>query len=195
MIHDLAQAVFSALCHQQLDRAWTVGGTTLALCARCTGVYTGAAFGALALPLLRQRPSRALVALHLAAVLQMVVLGYHLWPPEQPAWLRTLSGQAFVMGAMFLLWMPVRGVWRARPVASQPRGASVAYAAAVTLALALPHILLHADTPWAAAALEAAALLGVASLGVVSGLALTHCGVCVNASPDTGHLSRSKPSR
>jgi uncharacterized membrane protein len=165
--HDLAAAVFAGLCHQQLDRAWIVGGTTLALCARCTGVYAGAAFGLFALPFLRTRPSRLLVAVHVAAVLQMVVLGMHLWPPEQAAWLRTLSGQVFVTGVIFLLWAPIRAVGLDRTAASGARSGQrpVVYAVAVTVAWAGIQLLLRCPARWAAPVLETAALAGLVVLG------------------------------
>ena len=167
MPHDLASAVFSGLCHQQIDRAWIVGGTALALCARCTGVYAGAVFGLVALPFLRTRPSSTLVALHLAAVLQMVALGGHLWPPEQPAWLRTLSGQVFVTGVIFLLWSPIRAAWleHAVPNAAAPGRGAVAYGAAVVAAWAGLQLLIRCPAPWAARVLEWAALAGLVVLG------------------------------
>jgi uncharacterized membrane protein len=179
--HDLAAAVFAGLCHQQLDRAWIVGGTALALCARCTGVYAGAAFGLFALPFLRTRPSRLLVAVHVAAVLQMVVLGTHLWPPEQAAWLRTLSGQVFVTGVIFLLWAPIRAAWleRAAANAGAPGRGGVVYGAAVVAAWAGLQLLIRCPAPWAALVLEWAALGGLVVLG---SLALVGVRSCISAS-------------
>lgn len=45
--------VFSYLCHQISDRSFHVAGHQFAVCSRCTGLYTGFAFTALAYPLVR----------------------------------------------------------------------------------------------------------------------------------------------
>jgi uncharacterized membrane protein len=44
---------FSHLCHQFPDRSYYIAGYPLAVCARCTGVYFGFAFGVAAYPLMR----------------------------------------------------------------------------------------------------------------------------------------------
>jgi uncharacterized membrane protein len=43
----------SLICHQQHTRSLHLGGAQLPVCARCTGLYAGAAFGVLLFPLLR----------------------------------------------------------------------------------------------------------------------------------------------
>ena len=109
MIHDAAVWLFSSLCHQEAARCWTPGGTPLALCQRCTGVYVGAALMLFLLPLMRFRPTKSLTALHAGLVLQMIVFGLHLVP--HPAPVRTLSGQLFVTGALYFLWGSLRHRW------------------------------------------------------------------------------------
>lgn len=42
---------FSYVCHQQPERSFFVAGQALAVCARCTGLYTGFAFTTLLYPL------------------------------------------------------------------------------------------------------------------------------------------------
>jgi len=106
-IEEAARAIFAYLCHQQPERAWLVGGELLPLCARCTGVYAGAAIALLAVPFLPGSRPRALAAAIALAITQMVVLGYHLVPFGQPAWLRTLSGQVFALGLVTLLAQPL----------------------------------------------------------------------------------------
>lgn len=39
------RGVFSHLCHQRSDRCLTVGGTAMAVCARCLGIYGGIGLG------------------------------------------------------------------------------------------------------------------------------------------------------
>ncbi len=47
-------SVFEPLCHQQRDRSFVIDGWSLAVCERCTGIYTGFLFGLLVYPLLRR---------------------------------------------------------------------------------------------------------------------------------------------
>jgi len=57
----LAQAVyklFGAACHQIPERSFHLWGFPLAVCARCAGLYVGAAAGFLAYPLLRRPLAR-----------------------------------------------------------------------------------------------------------------------------------------
>ncbi len=42
---DWGHTLFSQLCHQDSDRCLTIGGTPLAVCSRCTGVYVGITLG------------------------------------------------------------------------------------------------------------------------------------------------------
>jgi uncharacterized membrane protein len=158
MIAELAGGVFSHLCHQDPSRAWAPGGEPLALCARCTGVYAGAALAAVILPLAaRFRPSAGVLWLHGAAMLQMLVLGFN--PFAEPAWLRTLSGAVFAAGAAYFLWLPVRErLWPG--AAGGPR----AYFAAAAGALGLLQILVRLPSRPAGAAVECLALAGLALL-------------------------------
>jgi len=39
--------VGSLICHQLPERSWHIGGVQVPVCARCLGLYAGAAFGAL----------------------------------------------------------------------------------------------------------------------------------------------------
>ncbi|MCA1634869.1 MAG: DUF2085 domain-containing protein, partial [Acidobacteria bacterium] len=50
--------LFSAACHQMPERSFHLLGFPLAVCARCAGLYAGAAAGLLAYPLLRRPLAR-----------------------------------------------------------------------------------------------------------------------------------------
>lgn len=39
------KALFSSVCHQQIDRTYQFGGVPLAVCSRCIGIYTAALTG------------------------------------------------------------------------------------------------------------------------------------------------------
>src|SRR4029450_12060460 len=51
--------VGSLLCHQRPERSFFLWGSQMPVCARCTGIYAGAAIAALVLPVVaRLKPSR-----------------------------------------------------------------------------------------------------------------------------------------
>ncbi len=92
---------FHALCHQIPERSFYVGNFPLAVCTRCTGLYTGAAAGVLLYPLARKltrtdAPARAwllIAALPTAIDFTLGITG--LW--ENTHWSRFLT--ALVLGA------------------------------------------------------------------------------------------------
>jgi uncharacterized membrane protein len=55
-------AVGSLVCHQLPERSFHIGALQLPVCARCVGIYTGAAIGAL------------------AAAAQLAFNAHHMWP-------------------------------------------------------------------------------------------------------------------
>ncbi|MCP4640298.1 MAG: DUF2085 domain-containing protein [bacterium] len=166
-MHDLAKTVFSHLCHQQEGRSWIPGGESLALCHRCAGVYIGAAFMPLLLPVMRFRPTRGILALHVVFLLQMVVTGHHL-VPQTPA-IRTLSGQAFIAGALYLLWQSIQ---RVRPTL-QAGGSPKAYLVALAACAVLLQVLVHLPLPALASVLDTVALAGLAVIATSAVAAIT----------------------
>jgi Predicted membrane protein (DUF2085) len=50
--------VGSLLCHQRPERSFFLWGSQMPVCARCLGIYAGAAIAAIALPFARLKPSR-----------------------------------------------------------------------------------------------------------------------------------------
>jgi uncharacterized membrane protein len=107
-----AAVYFSAglLCHQRPDRSFYLWGTQFPVCARCAGIYAGAALGVIAELVRRQPPavrspvttfsrispeSRTLLAASIPAILTLV---YEWTSGVTPAnWIRALSG--LVLGA------------------------------------------------------------------------------------------------
>jgi uncharacterized membrane protein len=54
----MLDGAFRHLCHQLPGRSFAVGGTPLAVCHRCTGIYAGLAGGALLFPFVRTAARR-----------------------------------------------------------------------------------------------------------------------------------------
>ncbi|MBP8304003.1 MAG: DUF2085 domain-containing protein [Phycisphaerae bacterium] len=82
-------ALFSLICHQDPDRSFTIAGTVLPCCQRCTGLYLGLAVG-LMVQLLsasykRGLPPKGILYTLIACLLVMPVFGFHLLDPG-PGW-------------------------------------------------------------------------------------------------------------
>jgi Predicted membrane protein (DUF2085) len=104
--------VGSLLCHQRPERSFFLWGSQMPVCARCTGIYAGAAIAALALPFVARLKSSRRSAdgaeaarstgftLHWARNLLIVsivpaaaTLGYEWTTGDTPAnWIRAVSG-------------------------------------------------------------------------------------------------------
>jgi uncharacterized membrane protein len=106
---DGVRSAFAPYCHQRFDRSFDFAGAVLPVCARCTGLWTGALAGALLLPLLR--PARTVPRLGwllaAAAPMALDLAIEHLAGGEPRAWSRALTGLclgaaivAFVMPAL-----------------------------------------------------------------------------------------------
>lgn len=105
-MNELANAVFSHLCHQEALRCWAPGGNVVAFCQRCSGVYVGAALCLFLLFFARFKTSRVVAWIHGVFMLQMIVFGFHFVPHS--ATIRTLSGQLFIIGVFYFLWVNVQ---------------------------------------------------------------------------------------
>ena len=51
----LVKLFFSPFCHQQPDRSFMIAGQPLAVCVRCTGIYTGFFLGVIGIPFFLNR--------------------------------------------------------------------------------------------------------------------------------------------
>ena len=87
----------SFICHQIAERSFHIDGAQLPVCARCVGIYAGAAAGAVAATVGRPRRFRnAALVVALAAVptvLTLVVEWAGVWVPSNVA--RALAGAIF----------------------------------------------------------------------------------------------------
>ncbi len=101
LLHEL----FSLVCHQDALRSFTIAGTVLPFCQRCTGLYLGlgTAFVAQALTGSYKRglPSGAVLYACILSLLIMPVFGFHLLDPG-PAW-RLWSGLIYGNAIAWLL--------------------------------------------------------------------------------------------
>ena len=95
-----AYAIGRIVCHQLSERSFHLWGTPLPVCARCTGIYAGAAIAAVALTARRSQlgnaswsPSRARVILIAALIPTAVTLLYEWSTGDMPAHsIRALAG-------------------------------------------------------------------------------------------------------
>ena len=78
---------FSAICHQDPARSWSLAGNPLPVCIRCTSIY----FGFFLAALVRRRPNYRFLEIAVAATVLEVVLAVTYW---DSAWLRSLTGAA-----------------------------------------------------------------------------------------------------
>jgi uncharacterized membrane protein len=121
------QGIASLVCHQSPDRTFsTVDGGPLPLCARCTGIYTGFAIGALSQMLtgrVRHRPTIRTILL--SAILLGALLfealgerwGFWAWSNEGRLFIGLLAG-----GALSAVLVPLcRYFLSRRPVVNAAR--------------------------------------------------------------------------
>ena len=106
----------SAICHQRPDRSFRLWGVQMPVCARCAGLYLGAAVGAL-LAGVPRRGGRA-TAHTVSRAIRMMVLGAAV--PTAATWLGEAVG-----------WLPFADGVRA--AAAVPLGAAVAWVVSLAI--------------------------------------------------------------
>ena len=160
--------IFSFVCGQ--THVWTVGGQTLPLCQRCTGLYVGAACALGSWAFFRPRATDATLCAHGIALLLMVPFGYHLVP--QNGDIRTLTGYVFGFGLVyFLLLIPGRDGARAPAGAGQTPGL-YGYVAGFAAGAAAVVLAVHLGGTRTAVILSWISIAGVAALAILSAVNL-----------------------
>jgi uncharacterized membrane protein len=98
----------SAVCHQLPERSFHLWSHQMAVCARCTGIYAGAAIAVIAAPMLQPRSMDAhrwRLALAAAAAPAALSLLYEWTTAQMPShWIRAATGVP--LGAV-VAWMVV----------------------------------------------------------------------------------------
>ena len=148
LLDELANQVFSFLCHQDPSRTFHPGGEPLAMCARCVGVYAGFLLAWPMMIIAGQLPRKLAMYLHGLFVLQIIPFGFHLIPHGLT--MRTISGQLFALGAVYFLYTAIRHSKRGT---TAPKISSIhaihwlmRYVLATTQAVVLLQLLLR--LPW-----------------------------------------------
>ena len=96
--HEAAAAVYGVgglICHQLPVRSFHLRGVQMPVCARCTGIYAGAAMvSLLMLTFPRREPPRvSRVTLLAAAVPTVLTLVFEWWTGQMPSnWIRAAAG-------------------------------------------------------------------------------------------------------
>lgn len=151
--------LFALVCGQA--HVWNVGGHTLPLCQRCTGLYAGAAVALLLWLMFRPRPTPGRLWAHGLALLLMVPFGYHLVP--QAGEVRTLTGFVFAIGLVYFLLL-VPAVWLRLRLSEHARG----YLAGMFAAAPALMIAIHFGGAVAAMVLSGLSVAGLAALALLS---------------------------
>jgi uncharacterized membrane protein len=117
----------SLICHQRPERSFHLAGAQLPVCARCLGIYAGAALGVIvaswSVPYARRVPGLPAVALLISAlptVVTLVVEWFGLWDPGNV--LRAAAGMILGAGvAVVVVTLHYDECALRRPIASNPR--------------------------------------------------------------------------
>ncbi|MBI3403383.1 MAG: DUF2085 domain-containing protein [Acidobacteria bacterium] len=103
LLYSAAAAVYAIgalVCHQLPARSFHLWAVQMPVCARCAGIYVGAAIASLiALTSIREPPRVSRVTLLAAAVPTALTLVFEWWTGQMPAnWIRAAAG--LPMGAI-----------------------------------------------------------------------------------------------
>jgi uncharacterized membrane protein len=113
-----AYALASLVCHQMPTRSFHYGAVQLPVCARCIGLYGGAAIGAIVFAAEERRlgalsPRGALIAGALPVIVTVALEQAHAWAPGNV--IRAMTGIVLGLAAAFV----VVGVVASWPEASR----------------------------------------------------------------------------
>lgn len=150
--------LFSFVCGQQ--HCWVLGGQTLPLCQRCTGLYVGAFCALILVLVFRPRPSTFLYSLHGFFLLFMFPFGFHF--VAHGALMRTFTGALFAFGLVYYLALNPFTLVRAWKPADF--SADLYYFAILLNSIALVLWSVHAGGSATALILSTLAFLGLAAL-------------------------------
>jgi len=162
LLYDL----FGLVCHQDPARSFTIAGTVLPFCQRCTGLYLGLAIGLLVQWLSgsykKGLPPKGILFTIIACLLIMPMFGFHLLDPgpEWRFWTGLIYGNAI---AYLLLPAAFTIVTRGRTVGDYTPGQGIlfwlAFAFVNTLSLWFP--VQSAAFTYAVLALACIGMIGV----------------------------------
>ncbi|HEX8713028.1 MAG TPA: DUF2085 domain-containing protein [Terracidiphilus sp.] len=154
--------LFSFVCGQQ--HCWVLGGFTLPLCQRCTGLYVGASCAFLLVLLFRPRPGAFLYSLHGFFMLFMFPFGFHF--VAHGALMRTFTGALFAFGLVYYLALNPLTHFRAWKPESSSR--VISYLAAVAVSIVLLLRTVQAGGEVTAIVLSSLAIAGLAVLTLLT---------------------------
>ncbi len=124
----------------------------------------------LLLPLMKFKPSRKILFIHGLFMIQMLIFGFHLIPHS--ATIRTLSGQLFIIGVFYFLWLNVQNRWDLFQTNRSPRS----YFGGIIIMLLLMQLFVRAPFAFASAFVEILGLLGL--VAIVAAVVITVFEVC-----------------
>lgn len=125
-------------------------------------MYGGALLALFLFPLARFRPDTKILLVHGIFLFQGALLG--MFPIPQPGWIKILSGQLFILGVFYILWVNIQSKRRLFKDQASPS----LYAAALVLSLLLVQIIVHLPFPFAQSLMDILSLLGLVSIFLLS---------------------------
>ena len=110
------------ICHQRPDRSFHIATSQLPVCARCIGVYCGAAIGGLAIPAFRRlvRSRLAIAAAVVPGLVSWLLEWTGLAHPDNATRAATGAVAGFVIAAVLLATLHYEQCVPRRPIAPSP---------------------------------------------------------------------------
>ncbi len=114
-VESASRGAFRKICHQDPERSFILFGEHLAVCARCTGIYTGALLGWAALIFIKDErknrpvPNWFLIAGFLPLALDGAANLVGIF--QTPSWIRCLTGLAMGATSSLSIWPAARDAW------------------------------------------------------------------------------------
>lgn len=100
-LYPILKQVYSGVCHQTDYKTFEINNLHFLVCARCTGIYTGALIGSFVLIFLRPRLRPALKYFFISSFPMIIdVIGYHAGIYKYSKWAALSTGLLFGSAAI-----------------------------------------------------------------------------------------------
>ena len=125
-------------------------------------MYGGAFLALFLFPLARFKPENKILLVHGIFLFQGALLG--LLPIPQPGWIKILSGQLFILGVFYILWVNIQSKRRLFKDLASP----LWYFATLVCSLLLVQVIASMPFPIVQSLMDTLSLLGLVSIFLLS---------------------------